>query len=99
MPQHRRIRLEVVIEEIGLPLLTERLTEAGALGWTVVPAVLGSGRQGVREPDHVAGISGNSLLLTLAKPEDAERFIAVAAEVVARFSGLVVTNEVTVHTP
>lgn len=99
MAEHRRIRIEVVIEELGLPTLTVRLAAAGARGWSVVPSVTGSGRQGAREPDHVAGISGNALVFLLVEPDEVDELVAVATEVVERFSGLVMTHPVTVHTP
>lgn len=97
MPEHRRVRIEIVIEEMGLATLTARLSDAGATGWTVLPAVQGSGRHGAREPDHVAGISANVILFVLAEPDEATVLASAATDVVRRFSGVVMSYAVTVH--
>jgi nitrogen regulatory protein PII len=99
MAQERRVRLDIVIEETGLRPLLEALERAGASGYSVVDAVSGSGRQGRREPDHVAGVMANTIVFVLVRPELADEVVAAAREVVERFTGLVTTLEVTLHVP
>jgi nitrogen regulatory protein PII len=95
--REQRIRLDIVIEETGIRPLLEALEQAGASGYSVVEATSGSGHQGRREPDHVAGVMANSIVFCLVRPEIADRVVEAARAVIERFSGLVTTLEVTLH--
>ena len=69
IPLHNKLRLEIIIERPALRRVETVLKEAGATGWTVLPAISGFG--GKRRWSRGTDISGSSDMVVLVSIGDA----------------------------
>ena len=100
MQTHPKKRVEITIEAPLLRKLSERLAAAGVTGYTVLPVLGGSGRDGPWSADGLAGPAGQMAMLVLVT--DAARVAAIADavfEVVSRQIGIVAISDVEVLRP
>ncbi len=93
-------RIEIVVEAPVLSRLTRALREAGAQGFTVLPAAGGDGRSGPWSREGQVGAAGAiAVVVCLAAPEDAERLTEAAFAVLAPHIGVVSISDAEVIRP
>lgn len=90
MQMHAAKRVEIIIEAVMEPRLTEALIEAGVSGFTVLPVHGGSGRSGQwNREGQVSRAGGMVSVVCLIRPERLEALLEAAFAVVERHIGVV----------
>lgn len=90
MQMHAAKRVEIIIEAVMERRLTEALTEAGVVGYTVLPVSGGSGRSGTWSREGQIGrASGMVAVVCLVRPERLDPLLRAAFAVVERHIGVV----------
>lgn len=77
---HLRKRIEIVVEELHAEAVTALLDRLGASGWTMLPVLAGSGRQGLRQGGVPGGVMDNVMIVSIVTAGTAERVIAAREE-------------------
>ncbi|MCC5830090.1 MAG: DUF190 domain-containing protein [Phycisphaeraceae bacterium] len=86
-------RLEIVVDQLHLPEVLERLREAGVSGYTLVPNVAGYGDRGDQHADDVSGVSSNTLLLIAVDIETAESVLPELRSILRSYGGICLVSD------
>jgi hypothetical protein len=70
-----RVKVEILLDAPLIDLVTYIVTDAGAGGYTILPALGGSGHNGRWREDRVTGADTKLLLLTVATEDTAETIV------------------------
>ena len=86
-------RLEIVVDTLHLTRVIERLREAGASGYTVLPNVAGYGDRGDQRADDVSGVSTNAYILVAVSIEHTETVLAAMRPLLQSYGGICLVSD------
>lgn len=89
-------KVEIVIEAAGLNRMIRIVEEAGATGYTVIPAVIGKGRRGLRDEAHVSDVFRNALVIVVTSHDVARRIVDTSRRLLDRYAGILFVSDVEV---
>ncbi|KAA0252829.1 MAG: transcriptional regulator [Acidobacteria bacterium] len=86
-------RVEIVVEALLLPRVTELVEAAGIRGYTVIRNAGGKGSHGERHEDELVDLHRNAYLVVACEPEQVEPFLASLRPLLTRFSGMCLVSD------
>jgi PII-like signaling protein len=89
-----RMKVEILIDEPLVDLVTRLVEEAGAGGYTILPALGGSGNNGRWREDRVTGADTKLLLLVIATEDTAETIVRGLEPLLETYGLIVITTRV-----
>ena len=90
METHKAKRVEITIEAVMEPRLTDALVKAGVTGFTILPVLGGSGRSGQWSREGQVSRAGGMInVVCIIRPEKLEALLKAAFAVVERHIGVV----------
>jgi PII-like signaling protein len=96
MQLHRKKRIEIIAEAAIVPTLIETLRAQGASGYTVIPAILGSGHAGAWSESAMNTAMQMQLVLVIASPGLADSLVEQLRPLVAEYKAILMISEVEV---
>jgi nitrogen regulatory protein PII len=94
---HLKKRIEIILEAPALHRLTDRLNQAGVTGYTIVPVLAGSGREGTWSAEGLAGDAGRLVMvISIVDAAKADAVLERVYSVLARQIGIVTVSDVQV---
>lgn len=91
-----RRKIEVLVDAPLIPRVTAAATAAGVSGWTILPALSGSGRNGRWSDDQVTGVESKVLFMTVTSAEKAAILIEKLSPVLESHGLLLISSAVDV---
>ena len=91
-----RKRLEIIVEAVQAEAVTALLDRLGAKGWTVLPVLLGRGRQGLRRSGDLSGVLDNVLVLCVTSAAVADAVLAAHVELLGARPAIVSVSDCSV---
>ena len=93
-------KIDIVIEAPAVNRVLAKLDELGVLGYTVVPAISGSGREGSWNRDATVGDSGRMVLIfSIIDAARVDQVLDAIFKLVERQMGIVTISDVEVVRP
>jgi len=89
-----RVKLEILFDAPLVDLVTRIVEAAGAGGYTILPALGGSGRNGRWREDRVSGADTKLLLIAVAKEQIAETIVRGLEPLLDSYSLIAMTTRV-----
>lgn len=96
MHLHRKKRIEIVAEAAITPLLIEALQSLGASGYTIYPALAGSGHQGVWSESAMSAAMQMQSVMVIASPELADTIVEQLQELLNQYKAILMVSDVEV---
>lgn len=93
---HPKKKVEIIAERAVLPRVIDLVNEAGATGYTVLPAMAGLGRSGAWSGDAVFSATEHVLVMVLTTEAVAQTIIERARAALAEFDTIVFLTDVRV---
>ncbi len=91
-----RRKIEVLVDAPLIPRVTAAAERAGVSGYTLLPALGGSGRGGRWSDDQVTGVESKVMFMTVASAEKAAALIDALAPVLESHGLLLINTAVEV---
>lgn len=89
-----RVKVEILLDAPLVDLVTRIVEEAGAGGYTLLPALGGSGRNGRWREDRVTGADTKLFLLVIATEDNAETIVRELEPLLETYGLIVITTPV-----
>ena len=89
-----RVKVEILFDAPLIDLVVRAVEEAGAGGYTILPALGGSGRNGRWREDRVSGADTKLLLLAIATDEIADTLVRELEPLLETHGLIVLTSRV-----
>lgn len=86
-------RLEIVVDQPHVELVTALLAEHGATGWTLIPGAAGSGERGRQLGDDLTGVSSNCVILTTCSAERLQPLVEALRGVLSAAGGACLVSD------
>jgi len=86
-------RVEIVVNNLHLTRVIERLRQAGCRGYTLLPNVAGYGDRGEQHADEVSGVSANAYLLLAVQSEQVETVTAAIRPLLQSYGGICLVSD------
>jgi PII-like signaling protein len=93
---HGKKRIEIVVEGALLEPVLDEIDEAGATGYTVLPALTGRGRDGLWEAGGLSQAFTRVLVIVIAAPGIAARLIDALDHILVDYTAIVTVSDVEV---
>ncbi len=96
MQLHRKKRIEIVAEAAIVPMLIQGLGDAGASGYTVLPALSGGGHAGIWSENAMSAALQMRMILVIASPELADAVVARLQPLILQYQAILSVSDVEV---
>lgn len=94
MQTHKAKRVAIIIEAPMLRRLTQAIEDADVTGYSILPAIGGSGRSGSWSSEgQVGSIGGMMQVICVIRPERLDRLLESVFAVVERHIGIVTISD------
>ncbi len=92
-------KVEIVIEAVMLKEVVTIVDEAGAGGYTILPAVTGRGHRGHRSGFGLTNVFQNTMVFTLVNEETALKISQKIKHLIQNYAGVVIISDADVVWP
>lgn len=96
MQLHRKKRIEIIAEAAIVPMLVEALQAEGASGYTILPAIAGSGHGGQWSDSAMNAAMQMELILVIASPGLADAIVEHLQPMIAEYKAILMVSDVEV---
>lgn len=86
-------RVEIVVEALVLPRVTQIVDAAGIRGYTVLRNAGGRGGHGVRRDDELVDTNRNAVVVVACEGGQLEPFLSALRPLLARFGGMCLVSD------
>lgn len=93
-PIVERLKVEVIFDAPLVDVVSDIVTRAGAAGFTIFPALGGSGRNGRWSEDDMSAADTKLLLLTIATEDAAKKIVSALEPLLDTYGMIVMTSHV-----
>lgn len=93
-PTVEHLKVEIIFDAPLVETVTDIVMQAGAGGYTIIPALSGSGRSGRWSEDLVSAADTRMLLLTIATDDVATEIVNALEPLLDSYGMIVITSRV-----
>lgn len=85
-------KVEIIIEQVQLPLILNLLKQLNISGYTLIKDVIGSGLHGEYDGQELSELMKNSYLIILIPQEKAEVLVQQANSILIKIGGVIMSS-------
>ena len=87
-------KVEIIIEQVQLPLILNLLKQLNITGYTLIKDVIGSGIHGEYDGQELSDLMKNSYFIILVPQEKAEALVQQAEPILTKIGGVIIRSTV-----